>query len=66
MSLTPEKNRRLKLGIISLVLIILSYALAKFTNDVSGGWFKFSMLTLGVLGFTGGFLTFTDIFGKKP
>jgi len=60
-----ERNRRLKLGITSLVLIVLSYALAKFSSDVSGDWFKFSMLTLGVLGFTGGYLTLTDIFGKK-
>lgn len=62
---SKDKQRRLKMGIVALVLIVLSYALAKITNDVSGDWWKFSLLTLGVIGFTGGYLTLTDIYGKR-
>jgi hypothetical protein len=60
-----ERNRRVKLGIVALALTVLSYGLAKITNDVSGDWFKFSILCVGLVGIIGGFLTFTDIFGKK-
>lgn len=60
-----EKNRRVKLGLLALALTVLSYTLAKITNDMSGDWFKFSMLCLGLVGFIGGYLTLTDIFGKK-
>ncbi len=60
-----EKNRRIKLGILALVLTILSYALAKITNDVSGDWFKFALLCVGLAGLIGGQLTFTDVLGKK-
>ena len=61
-----ERNRRVKLGIVALSLTVLAYGLAKITNDVSGDWFKFSMLCVGLVGIIGGFLTFTDIFSKKP
>ena len=60
-----ERNRRIKFGILALSLTVLSYALAKITNDTSGDWFKFSMLCVGLVGLIGGYLTFTDIFGKK-
>lgn len=60
-----EKNRRIKLGILALVLTILAYALAKITGDVSGDWFKFSLLVVGLIGLIGGQLTFTDVLGKK-
>lgn len=60
-----EKNRRLKLGIVALVLIVLSYAIAKITNDVSGDWWKFSLLATGIIGWTEGCITLTDIFGLK-
>lgn len=60
-----ERNRRLKLGIAALVLVVLAYALAKITNDTSGDWFKFSLLTIGLVGFIGGYLTLTDIFIRK-
>ena len=60
-----ERNRRIKLGIVALALTVLSYGLAKITNDVSGDWHKFSMLVAGLVGFIGGYLTLTDIFGKK-
>jgi len=60
-----EKNRRIKLGILALVLTVVSYALAKITNDVSGDWFKFSLLCVGLAGLIGGHLTFTDVLGKK-
>ncbi|GAG09919.1 unnamed protein product [marine sediment metagenome] len=61
-----ERNRRIKLGITALSLTVLSYGLAKITNDVSGDWFKFSILCVGLVGIIGGFLTFTDVLGKKP
>ena len=60
-----ERNRRIKFGILALSLTVLSYALAKITNDTSGDWFKFSMLCVGLVGLIGGYLTFTDILGKK-
>lgn len=60
-----EKNRRIKLGCLALGLTILSYALAKITGDVSGDWFKFSLLCVGLAGLIGGQLTFTDVLGKK-
>lgn len=60
-----EKNRRLKLGIAALALVVLAYALAKITNDMSGDWWRFSLLTVGLVGFIGGYLTLTDIYGKK-
>lgn len=60
-----ERNRRVKLGILALVLVVLAYGLAKITGDTSGDWWKFSILTVGLVGFTGGYLTMTDIFGKK-
>ena len=63
-----EKNRRLKLGILDLVLIVLAYIIAKITNDMSGDWLKFSLLTTGIIGWTEGCITLTDIwqvrFGK--
>jgi len=60
-----EKNRRVKLAIGGLFLVVVSYAIAKITNDVSGDWFKFSILCIGLIGVIGGCLTFTDIFGRK-
>ena len=60
-----ERNRRIKLGILALTLTVLAYALAKITNDTSGDWFKFSMITIGIIGWTEGCVTLTDIFGKK-
>ena len=60
-----ERNRRLKLGIAALALVVLAYALAKITADTSGDWWKFSLLAVGLVGFIGGYLTLTDIFGKK-
>lgn len=60
-----ERNRRLKLGIVALALVVLAYALAKITEDVSGDWWRFSLLTVGLVGFIGGYLTLTDIYGKK-
>jgi len=60
-----ERNRRLKLGAIALVLIVLAYALAKITNDLSGDWWRFSLLTVGIIGWTEGCITLTDIFGLK-
>lgn len=62
---TFEKNRRIKLGILALVLTVGAYALAKITNDTTGDWFKFALLTTSLAGIIGGFLTFTDILGKK-
>lgn len=60
-----ERNRRIKLGILALGLVILAYGLAKITNDISGDWFKFSLLVVGLIGFIGGYLTLTDIWGGK-
>jgi len=60
-----ERNRRIKLGFLGLALTVISYAIAKITNDVSGDWFKFSILCIGLAGVIGGCLTFTDIFGRK-
>ena len=60
-----EKNRRVKLAIGGLILVVASYTIAKLTNDVSGDWFKFSILCIGLIGVIGGCLTFTDIFGRK-
>ncbi len=61
-----ERNRRIKLGIVALSLTVISYAVAKITNDTSGDWFKFSILCIGLVGLIGGYLTFTDVLGKKP
>jgi len=60
-----EKNRRLKLGVVSLVLVVLAYGLAKITNDMSGDWWRFSLLVVGLVGFIGGYITITDVLGKK-
>jgi len=60
-----ERNRRLKLGLLGIALCTFAYALAKITNDTSGDWFRFSLLTLGIVGFIGGYITLTDILGKK-
>ncbi len=60
-----EKNRRIKLGILALVLTVIAYLVAKTTGDVSGDWFKFSLLVVGLIGLIGGQLTFTDVLGKK-
>lgn len=60
-----ERNRRLKLGLLGLVLVVISYAVAKLTNDVSGDWWRFSLLAVGILGWTEGCITLTDIFGLK-
>lgn len=62
---SEERNRRVKLGILALGLVILAYALAKITSDMSGDWFKFSLLVVGLIGFIGGYLTMTDIWGGK-
>ena len=60
-----ERNRRIKLGLLALVLVVAAYALAKITNDTSGDWFKFSLITVGLIGWTEGCVTLTDIFGRK-
>ena len=59
-----ERNRRLKLGSIALGLVVVVYAVAKITNDTSGDWWRFSLLAVSLVGFIGGYLTLTDIFGK--
>jgi len=56
-----ERNRRLKLGIAALALVVVAYALAKITGDESGDWWRFSLLTVGLVLFTGGYLTITDV-----
>lgn len=60
-----ERNRRLKYGAAGLVLVVLAYALAKITNDTSGDWWRFSMLVVSLVFFIGGYLTVTDVLGKK-
>jgi len=60
-----ERNRRIKLGILAMALVVLSYALAKITNDTSGDWFRFSLITIGLIGWTEGCVTLTDILGKR-
>lgn len=60
-----ERNRRLKLGIVALALVVLAYATAKISGDQSGDWWRFSLLAVGLVSFIGGYLTLTDIFGKK-
>lgn len=60
-----ERNRRLKLGITAMVLVVLAYALAKITNDTSGDWWRFSLLIIGLALFIGGYITVTDVLGKK-
>lgn len=59
-----ERNRRIKLGILALAFVVLSYAVAKITNDTSGDWFRFSLITIGLIGWTEGCVTLTDILGK--
>ena len=60
-----ERNRRLKLGVAALALVVAAYAAAKISADVSGDWWRFSLLVVGIVGFIGGYLTLTDILGKK-
>ena len=60
-----ERNRRIKLGLLALSLVVIAYGLAKITNDTSGDWFKFSLITIGLIGWTEGCVTLTDIFGRK-
>jgi len=60
-----ERNRRVKLGVLALGFVVLSYAVAKITNDMSGDWWKFSLLVVGLVSFIGGYLTMTDIWGGK-
>lgn len=60
-----ERNRRIKLACVALGLTVISYAIAKITNDTSGDWFKFALLCIGLAGIIGGQLTFTDVLGKK-
>lgn len=65
MAKNDERNRRIKLAVLALVLTVLAYAVAKITNDTSGDWFKFALLCIGLAGIIGGQLTFTDVLGKK-
>lgn len=60
-----EKNRRLKLGIFDISLVVIAYGIAKITNDISGDWWKFSLLITGLIGWIEGCITLTDIFGLK-
>ena len=60
-----ERNRRIKLGIFAIILVVFAYGLAKITNDTSGDWFRFSLITIGLIGWTEGCVTLTDILGKK-
>lgn len=60
-----ERNRRVKMGLLALVFVVLAYALAKIMGDESGDWWKFSLLTCALLGLKGVFLTITDVLGKK-
>lgn len=60
-----ERNRRIKLGILALAIMLIAYALAKISNDTSGDWFKLSLMTIGLIGWTEGCVTLTDIYGKK-
>lgn len=60
-----ERNRRLKLGIGTLILVVGAYILAKVTNDQSGDWYRFSIIVAGVFASIGGYITLTDLLGKK-
>ena len=60
-----ERNRRLKLGIVALALVVLAYALAKITNDMSGDWWRFSLLITGITLFIGGYITITDVIALR-
>lgn len=65
MATSEDKHRRIKLGFLDLALVVIAYAVAKITNDVSGDWWKFSLLITGLIGWIEGCITLTDIFGLK-
>jgi len=61
-----ERNRRLKLGIAVIALVTIAYYTDRFIGIYTGDWKVYAYLVGGVFGFIGGYLTLTDIFGKKP
>ena len=65
MAKNEDKHRRVKLGFLDLILVVVVYIVAKITNDVSGDWWKFSLLVTGLIGWIEGCITLTDIFGLK-
>ena len=65
MATSEDKHRRIKLGFLDLIIVVIVYAIAKITNDISGDWWKFSMLITGLIGWIEGCITLTDIFGLK-
>lgn len=60
-----ERNRRLKLGIAVIVLVTIAYYTDRFIGVYTGDWKVYAYIVGGVFGFIGGYLTLTDIFGKK-
>ena len=60
-----ERNRRLKLGIAVIALVTLAYYTDRFIGTYTGDWKEYAYIVGGVFAFIGGYLTLTDLFGKK-
>lgn len=61
-----ERNRRLRLGIATIALVTIAYYADRFgPGAYTGDWKEYAYIVGGVFAFIGGYLTLTDIFGKK-
>jgi len=60
-----EKNRRLKLGIVVIALVTIAYYTDRFIGIYTGDWKVYAYIVGGVFGFIAGYITLTDIFGRK-
>jgi len=60
-----EKNRRLKLGIATIVLVSIAYYTDRYLGTYTGDWKIYSYIVGGVFAFIGGYITMTDILGRK-
>lgn len=66
MAKNEERNRRLKLGIAAIILITIAYYTDRYIGIYTGDWKVYAYVVGAVFGFIGGYLTLTDILGKKP
>ena len=61
-----DRERRLKLGIATIILVTIAYYTDRFGGGTyTGDWKAYAYVVGTVFAFIGGYITMTDIFGKK-
>lgn len=60
-----DRERRMKLGIATVTLVTIAYYTDRYIGTYTGDWKVYAYVVGAIFAFIGGYITLTDIFGKK-